>query len=1223
MSRPSDRNLLFGLLALQMDFITRDALIGAMQAWVLDKGKTLGDLLVERGVLSASRRQLLEPLVDEHVQQHGGDAQQSLAALSSDGGAAAKLEQLGDDDVQHSLQQLPQRSGFEVGTRSSVSPLEDPLPNDEAPGDGVSPDADALETYPQATLDQPEQPQQRFRILRPHAQGGLGRVLVAMDQELHREVAFKEILPKHSHNHDARTRFVVEAEVTGGLEHPGIVPVYGLGHYADGRPFYAMRFIKGQSLQDAVTDFYQQAASKPPSERYENNLAFRDLINRLIDVCNAIAYAHSRKVLHRDLKPGNIMLGKFGETLVVDWGLAKAQGVIDPQSRSLDGELPIVPTSGSQSAPTMAGAVIGTPAYMSPEQAAGHLEQLGPATDVYALGATLYHVLTGAAPLKGAPIAELLTRVTAGDIPGARTLNPQAPQALDAICRKAMSKSIRDRYVTAADMAKDLEAWLADEPVSALKEPLLARARRWSRRHPALVSSVTAAVLMAAVGLSIGFVVVTGKNSELDEKNIALVKATNDATQSATKAQDEERKARSAADESRRQAEEAQRQRTEAFRQEAIAKQAEHLAKTRLYASQIAEANHALEIGNQRLSLQRLEQTQSEFRGWEYAYLDRINPIRVTLKGHEGGVYGVSFSPDGTQLVSGSIDNTLKIWDAATGHATLTLSGHSGGVSSVSFSPDGKWIVSGSADGTLKMWDAATGAERLTLKGHLGEVLSASYSPNGKQIVSGSADDTLRMWDAMTGQETLIFKGHSDDVGSVSFSPDGKRIVSGSLDHTLKVWDATTGQDTLTLKGHSDIVMSARFSPDGTRIVSGSLDKTLKVWDAATGQETLTLKGHSEGVLSVSFSPDGMQILSGSDDGTFKVWQVETGQETGTFIGHSLGVFGVSFSPDGKRIVSASWDGVLRVWDAKISQRTRTLNGHSHAVMSVSFSPDGKRIASASTVVPSESSEIKLWDTATGQETLTLKGHSGEVTRVTFSPDGRRIVCGSGQPGRPSELKVWDAATGEEMLSLKGEIGYMSCVCFSPDGKHIVGGDGDYSLKVWDAATGQKIHSLKGHSTFIRSANFSMDGKLIVSGSDDCTLKVWDAVTRQETFTLKGHSGIVSSVSFSPNGMRIVSGSFDKTLKIWDAATGQEMHTLNGHSDPVTSVCFSPDGKRIVSSSFDKTLKVWDAGTGQEMLSLSGHALGVMDASFNSDGTRIVSGSMDMTLKVWDASASR
>jgi WD40 repeat protein len=287
----------------------------------------------------------------------------------------------------------------------------------------------------------------------------------------------------------------------------------------------------------------------------------------------------------------------------------------------------------------------------------------------------------------------------------------------------------------------------------------------------------------------------------------------------------------------------------------------------------------------------------------------------LTLKRHSSSIYSVISGPDGKRIVSGSDDNTLKIWDAQTGQEILTLKGHSNSVNSVGFSPDGKRIVSGSRDSTLCVWDAEIGQEMLTLEGHLDWVNSVSFSPDGKRIVSGSRDSTLKVWDAETGQEMLTLKGHSRGVESVNFSPDGKRIVSGSRDSTLKVWDAETGQEMRTLEGHSGWVNSVSFNPDGKRVVSGSGDGTVNVWDTETAQLAFTLEGHSGWVNSVNFSPDGKRIVSGSGDGTVKVWDAETGQEMLTLEGHLDWVNSVSFSPDGKRIVSGSEDKTVKVWN--------------------------------------------------------------------------------------------------------------------------------------------------------------------------------------------------------------------------------------------------------------------------------------------------------------------
>jgi serine/threonine protein kinase len=569
---PSDRNLLFGILALQMDFISRDALIAGMYTWVQDKTKPLGQILAEQGHLNPQHLALLEPLVQAHIEAHHNDPQQSLAALSSVSSVRDQLAAISDDQLQESLLAVGVNAicdRFEEAWKKAASLGERPAIEDyleELSGPqrafllcelvavdfdyrrlaGESPSVDeycarfpSLDTarlarllarhgpvdpYATKVVEDTSRPGQglRYRILRPHARGGLGEVFVALDQELHREVALKEIQEERAHDSVSRGRFLLEAEITGGLEHPGIVPVYGLGQYSDGRPYYAMRFIKGDNLKEAIRRFHE--AEKPGRDPGERSLALRDLLRRFVDVCNAVAYAHSRGVLHRDLKPGNIMLGRYGETLVVDWGLAKSVGRSD-QTRTTE-ESTLQPSSGSDWAATVMGTVIGTPAYMSPEQAAGRLDLLGPASDIYSLGATLYALLTGTAPFDESDKGELLQQVQRGAWLAPRQLKADTPAALDAICRKAMALKPEDRYATVLELADDIEHWLADEPVTAWREPWTVRSRRWLRRHRVLVTGLAAALLVGLVGLAGGLVFVTGLNRQLDSANANLMEKT-------------------------------------------------------------------------------------------------------------------------------------------------------------------------------------------------------------------------------------------------------------------------------------------------------------------------------------------------------------------------------------------------------------------------------------------------------------------------------------------------------------------------------------------------------------------------------------------------------------------------------------------------------------------------------------------------------------------------
>jgi serine/threonine protein kinase/tetratricopeptide (TPR) repeat protein len=498
MTAAADRHLLFGLLALQNGLINQGQLVAAFQAWTLDKSRSLADHLESRGDLSAARRPLVEGLAEVHLEMHAGDAEMSLADVAIANSTRESLTGVGDLDLEAIL--------LRVGSHRTLTEHDGHL------------DIDPTIDYSFGTATTGGQ---RFRVLRPHAQGGLGAVFVALDNELHREVALKQILEKHADEPTRRARFMLEAEVTGGLEHPGIVPVYGLGTYADGRPYYAMRFIRGESLKEAIDHFHQRDNSQIPSAVQgegqgggwagSNDLELRKLLRRFIDVCNAIDYAHSRGVLHRDIKPANIILGKHGETLVIDWGLAKVTGASEPGAT----EQALLPSSTSGSSDTSPGSALGTPAYMSPEQARGDLDRLGARSDVYSLGATLYCLVTGKPPFEGGEVGEIIQRVQHGDFVGPRRIAPSLDQALEGICLKAMALEPRDRYASPQHLTDDLDRWMANEPVTAWREPFSRQLVRWLSRHRTGVTGLSAAVLAGFVGLSAVLAVQSAANARL------------------------------------------------------------------------------------------------------------------------------------------------------------------------------------------------------------------------------------------------------------------------------------------------------------------------------------------------------------------------------------------------------------------------------------------------------------------------------------------------------------------------------------------------------------------------------------------------------------------------------------------------------------------------------------------------------------------------------------
>ncbi len=542
----ADHNLLVGVLALQLDFVARDELIeAACDVLRGEQSEPLIDVLRARGVLSDDESELLAALVGRHLARHNNDPQQSLAqcdgasdvralftALAAGGAQPPRVEPNAADTIGHATAADPHATRLDAIPRTTprnTAPL-------VRPGPGVSPSDVTLDPSSAPTiafrqlaaassaarglaqsgpvpLSTPAAA--RYRILRAFQRGGLGQVSLAHDEELNREVALKEILPKHADSDEARQRFLMEAEITGSLEHPGVVPVYGLGQYGDGRPFYAMRLIRGDNLQIAIDEFHRHPDAP------DRELRFRQLLGRFVDVCNAIEYAHNRCVLHRDLKPGNIMLGKYGETLVVDWGLAKALGAEGSTADTV--ELPVRPASADQSTETQMGRIVGTPAYMSPEQALGRVDMLGPATDIYSLGATLYHLLVGRAPFGTEDRNDLLTNVQIGKFTPPRGIKRDLSKRLEAICLKAMARVPTSRYLSARALADDVERYLADEPVKAFPEALFHRAARWMRKHRAAVMGAGGVLAVLAASLGVGLVLVNAANNRA-ERNFEIAR---------------------------------------------------------------------------------------------------------------------------------------------------------------------------------------------------------------------------------------------------------------------------------------------------------------------------------------------------------------------------------------------------------------------------------------------------------------------------------------------------------------------------------------------------------------------------------------------------------------------------------------------------------------------------------------------------------------------------
>ncbi|HUE75052.1 MAG TPA: serine/threonine-protein kinase [Pirellulaceae bacterium] len=986
-----------------------------------------------------------------------------------------------------------------------------------------------------------------FTLLEQLGSGGFGTVWKAKDTRLDRLVAVK--IPHRDQVDPAKAElFLREARATAQLRHANIVAVHEVGRNDD-TLYIVSDFIQGVTLADRLT---------------AGPFALREAAELLARIAEALHHAHEAGVIHRDLKPQNIMLDADGRPHIMDFGLAKREA----------GEITM----------TVDGKILGTPAWMSPEQAQGLGHSVDPRTDVYSLGVILFQLLTHELPFRGNR-AMLIHQVINEEPPSPRKLNSRVPRDLETITLKCLEKDPQRRYATAADVAAELNRWLAGQSILARPVSRIERGIRCTRRNP-LVAGLSAAVVLS---LLVGTVV-----STWFAFNVSV---------------------------------------------EAAATRAE--AKRAYYNYYIMQMNFAHRDwkNNAIESLQeRLLKTTPEFtgghdlRGFEWYCLDSL-PHR-SLRTVNGPVpVSDSFSTeptsilskDQTKVVSGDFDNSAKVWDAATGRELVTLKGHTNVISGVDFDPTGKRVVTASYDDTLRVWDSSTGTVLVTLKGHSQGVNCVAFSPDGSRIVSGGSyseqgipDGTVRIWDATTGKGVHVLKGHTGSLRSVAFSPDGSKIASGGQDSIIRVWDTATGQQLLAFSGHASSVKKVVFSPDGKWVASCSLE--IKIWDATTGVAKVTIGDQSFGfsvpILGddpcLAFSPDLTMLAGKSSDDNLTVWDTVSGRELITYHGDNSGVSGLAFNREGTEILSISSRNSIHVWDVcnrpesislkRVNDRNQS---RPQPIWCKAIDPEANRVFGES------DNSLLEWNMTTGHMTRSYSGLE-YISEAAESADGRRVAG----IGNSSQLIVWDTVNGEQIRSVKQDAeGAFTCLAISPNGEHIVSSWRGWTLQVWNVSTGEEVATMRGHIDFLACVAYSPDGKRIVSGGSDRIVRVWEAATGQEVIKLEGHQGRVSCVAFSPDNKQVISGGDDGVVKVWNVDTGRELLTLLGHTHGVECVAIRPSGDRIASGNFTE-FKLWDATTGQEVVSSDE---GTTCMAFSRDGTRLVTGKTIDKIAIWDA----